>query len=202
MHLISSILFAFSANIDAFIVGMSCGIKKDHISIIGNIVISLITLTGTVFSITAGLTVLPLLPHWAEQVCGSSILILLGLYYIIKYFVFLIKSRKTSTAPQIPPKSDSSAESNEKEKSRNLSCKDTVMLGIALSVNNMGMGIGASITGMSLLPTSLFTFLFSVLLLFAGNHVGESRIFQAVKQYSDPLSGFILIALGIYELFI
>lgn len=191
MHLISSLLFAFSANIDAFIVGMSCGIKKDHISFIGNIVISLITLTGTVFSITAGLTVLPLLPHWAEQVCGSSILMLLGIYYIIKYFLHFTKVDNTSFS-----------ESDVEKESKVLSYKETVILGIALSVNNMGMGIGASITGMSLIPTSLFTFLFSILLLFAGNHVGEARIFKTVKQYADPLSGLLLIALGVYELFI
>lgn len=191
MHIISSILFAFSANIDAFIVGMSCGIKKDHISLPGNIVISLITLAGTVFSITAGLTLLPLLPSWAARICGSSILILLGLYYMIKYF--LPGSKK-----EPPHASAASVET----KSRLLPYKEAAVLGLALSLNNMGMGIGASITGMRLLPTSLLTFFFSVLLLSLGNHLGETRFFQTAQRYADPLSGCILIGLGIYEFFI
>lgn len=45
MHILSSFLFALSANIDSFIVGMSYGIKKSNIDLLKSTVISLITLT-------------------------------------------------------------------------------------------------------------------------------------------------------------
>ena len=54
MHLISSLLFALSANIDSFIVGMSYGIKKSDISLLKSTIISLVTLIGTIAAILMG----------------------------------------------------------------------------------------------------------------------------------------------------
>lgn len=215
MHLISSLLFALSANIDTFIVGMSCGIKRDHISLLRNVVISLITLAGTVFSISAGLTLAPLLPAKAAQVSGSLILILLGLYYIIKFLIKQLKEHHREKLLKISALAAAELPESEKEEptwdlkitelppgQRLLPMKDAVILGLALSVNNMGMGIGASITGVELLPTASLTIIISILFLALGNHVGESTFFRTVRRFADPLSGLILIGLGIYEIFI
>lgn len=215
MHLISSLLFALSANIDTFIVGMSCGIKKDHISLLRNVVISLITLAGTVISISAGLTLAPLLPPKAAQISGSVILILLGLYYIIKFLIIQLREHHRNKLMRISALAAAALPDIEKEEpswdlkiselppgQRLLPMKDAVILGIALSVNNMGMGIGASITGVALLPTAVLTIAFSMMFLALGNHLGETSFFRTVRRFADPLSGLILVGLGIYEIFI
>lgn len=201
MHLISSLLFAFSANIDAFIVGMSCGIRKEHISLTENIVISLITLFGTVLSITAGIAIAPFLAPKTAQIAGSLILIILGIYYIIKSFILWLKSRhdimvlNTGTAKSKTLETSAAAP-------KILPFKDAIILAFALSINNMGMGVGASITGIKVLPTAILTFLLSLVFLSLGNHLGESAFFRSARRFADPLSGIILIGLGIYELFV
>ncbi|MCB7305423.1 manganese efflux pump [Bariatricus massiliensis] len=214
MHLISSLLFALSANMDTFIVGMSCGIKKDHISLFRNMVISLITLAGTVISISAGLTLAPLLPKKAAQISGSIILILLGLYYIIKSIIIRIKeSHKNKlmrisalSAAELPDCSEESTcdiKMTELPPDRHLlPMKDAVLLGLALSINNIGMGIGASITGVELFPTAVLTLAVSMLFLTLGNQLGESTFFKTIRWAADPLSGLILVGLGVYEIFI
>ncbi len=201
MHLISSLLFALSANIDAFIVGMSCGIRKEHISLPENIIVSLITLFGTVLSITAGIAIAPILAPRTAQISGSVILIILGLYYIIKFLVLWLKSRHDIVVLNTDPAGSRPLETSAAAP-KVLPFKDALVLAFALSINNMGMGIGASITGIKVLPTAILTFLISIMFLSLGNHLGESAFFRSARRFADPLSGIILIGLGIYELFV
>lgn len=197
MQLFSSSLFAVSASLDALIVGITYGIKKVHISFLTNLLVSLITLAGTVISIGLGLKLAPLFPPQAATLAGSALLILLGGYYIIKYLVqavkqYLASRQLTATEMQgatAPPVKES------------LTLRETVLLGIALSVNNMGIGIGASIAGLELLPTAAATFLFSVCFLYLGNRLGKIRLLRIADRFADPLSGLLLIGLGIFELF-
>ena len=93
MHLISSLLFAISANIDSFIVGMSYGIKKSNIDLLKSTVISLVTLTGTVIAILMGTQISQFLPASSTQAIGCALLIGLGLYYIIKSFFSYIREK-------------------------------------------------------------------------------------------------------------
>ena len=81
MHLISSLLFALSANIDSFIVGMSYGIKKSDISLLKSTIISLVTLVGTIAAILMGTEISQLLPASCTVGIGCALLIGLGLYY-------------------------------------------------------------------------------------------------------------------------
>lgn len=197
MQLVSSLLFAVSASLDSLIVGITYGIKKVHITFLQNILVSLITLAGTVVSIGLGLKLAPLLPPRAASLAGSAILILLGGYYILKYLISVIRNylefRRT-----LPGEIRKTSNDGKKEKAV-LTLRETALLGAALSVNNMGIGIGASIAGLSLVTTAIVTFLFSVFLLFLGNRLGKIRLLCIADQFADPLSGLLLIALGICE---
>lgn len=188
MHFISAFLFGISANIDTLIVGFSYGIKKQHIPFHTNILISLITFLGTLLSIGVGLKLAVFLPKGAAQVAGSVLLILLGLYYCLKYFLQRIKK-------------DSDKESSLKAQSQvSLTAKETLLLGAALSVNNAGMGIGASLTGIHFLLTSFITLFLSAAFLITGNRIGTRWAPRFIQSCADLVSGLIIAAMGIYEL--
>lgn len=191
MHLISSILFAFSANIDTFIIGLSYGIKKSHIPLAENVVISLITFAGTILSIHLGLQIVMFIPADVSQAFGSIILIVLGIYYVLKSALQYKSSKALSK----------NMDSNASKPSR-LSLKEALVLGLALSVNNVGMGIGASISGLELIPTCVITLMMCIVFLSAGNHIGKIRMFRFAHKFADTASGLILIGLGLYELLV
>lgn len=193
MYLISSLLFGFSASIDAFIVGMTYGVKKTHISFWKNIFISTITLAGTILSILAGSRIAPFFPERAAKAAGSLILILLGIYYIVKFIIICLKRHHISKQPP------AGYAASRRPGACLITTQEAAMLGLALSVNNMGIGLGASISGIRLLPTSVVTFLLSVLLLALGNRLGKTRLLQFADRFADPLAGIFLIALGLYE---
>ncbi len=201
MHLISSLLFALSANIDSFIVGMSYGIKKSDISLLKSIIISLVTLIGTIAAILLGTEISRFLPASSTSAVGCTLLIGLGLYYILKaLFGFLVKKfRKTEVTS-----SEHTSEPSEKEAAQTtlLTMKEGLFLGLALSINNFGMGIGASITGLKLVPTAVISLIVSVIFLYAGNFIGKTKMPRISDQMADVISGLILVGLGVYELLV
>lgn len=199
MHLISSLLFAISANIDSFIVGMSYGIKKSNIDLLKSTVISLVTLTGTVIAILMGTQISQFLPASSTQAIGCALLIGLGLYYIIKSFFSYIRE-KIKKAEVKSNECGSGTQNNVPAKASLLTIKEGLFLGLALSINNFGMGIGASITGLKLLPTAVMSLVVSVIFLYAGNLIGKTKVPHISDQSADFISGLILAALGIYEL--
>ena len=80
---------------------------------------------------------------------------------------------------------------------KNISLKETLVLSMVLTISNVALGIGASITGMPELITSLTTFVCSY--VFIGT-VQKFKRLNFKGKYADIISGIILIILGLYEL--
>ena len=137
MPVVSSLIFAFSVNIDAFLVGMSYGIRKIHVTFLQNLLISLISFAGTLLSLLLGRRLLSFLPDFAAACAGSIILFALGLYYLYKSLTVSGHSLHSESLHIT------------------LSLKETLLVGAALSFNNIGIGIGASMSGIVLLPAAL-----------------------------------------------
>lgn len=188
MLLISALLFSISANIDAFVVGLSYGIRKQRIPWLTNLLISLITFIGTLLSLWIGLRAAAFIPPTASRVAGSTLLILLGLYYCFKYLLGWLH-REDKEFDSISARSESV-----------LTGKEAAILGLTLTVNNAGMGIGASFAGISFLTTSFLTLFFCGLFLITGNRVGSRWATGSLARQADLISGIIIVVLGVYEL--
>ncbi len=193
MQIISSLLFGVSASLDALLIGISYGVRRIRILLWQNLLISFVTLAGTCLCIGLGSFLAPLLPIFVCRLAGSGILILLGLYYLLKFMMRALK--------KYHQKANFTEGSSLPENAPVLSARAVLLLGAALSLNNMGIGLGASITGLQLLPAAISTLLLSVLFLFAGNRLGRSKILQLAGVFADPVSGVLLIALGVYQFF-
>ena len=87
MSVLPSLLFGISASLDALLVGCALGLQKVPLPAKHNLLISAVTLIGTVISISLGNLLLPLIPGEIATRTGSSILILFGLYYAGKWLV-------------------------------------------------------------------------------------------------------------------
>jgi putative sporulation protein YtaF len=171
VHLIFALLFAFSANIDNFTVGIAYGIKKIRIGLLSNLLIALVTATGTFVSMAAGLAVSRILTPTIANAVGSIILIMIGFWIIKDFFMKkkrpeMQKQKEThlTSCGQIlsePEKADS-------DHSGSIDLKESLILACALTINNFGLGIGASITGLNIYATVICTFLFSIISIALG----------------------------------
>ena len=87
MSILPPLLFGISASLDALLVGMALGLQKVPLPARHNLLISTVTLIGTVISIGLGNLLLPLFPIGIGTRIGSSVLILFGLYYVGKWLL-------------------------------------------------------------------------------------------------------------------
>ena len=187
MQIIPSLLFGISASLDALLIGITYGIRGIRIRLWQNLLVSGITLAGTCLSVGFGDWLAPRLPYLLSRYVGSMVLMLLGIWYVTKWLVkILTKTREmtqTAAAGSI----------------LQLSLPEILGLGVSLSLNNIGIGLSASIAGLTLLPASVATLACSLLFLFAGNRLGRSRPLQLFGFAADPVSGILLILLAFLQ---
>lgn len=193
MQCISSLLFGVSASLDSLLVGIGYGIRGVHIKLWQNLLIGLVTLLGTCLSVGAGHLLTPLLPESLCNYAGSVILALLGVYYIAKWLLALRSRGQRGNSDMV---SASAA-----EKPNDLSLAEVLALSVTLSLNNVGIGLSASLAGLALLPAAAATFVSSVILLFLGNKLGRSSLLQLAGSAADPVSGLLLIGLAALQFF-
>lgn len=205
MHLLSTLLFAFSANIDNFTIGMAYGIKKIKIGWISNLLIAFITATGTFISMALGLAISKILTVSVANALGSVILILIGIWIIKDFFLKNEKIQKqTVKTTGINKYSQilNDPESADNDHSGTIDIRESLVLALALTINNFGLGIGASITGLNIYVTVISTLFFSLISIELGSLAGRSYLSKFLGNLAPLVSGLIIVLLGIYELII
>lgn len=202
MHIFSAFLFALSANIDNLTVGTAYGIKKVKISIISNLLIAAISCLGTFLSMFSGKFIYSFIPIFASNILGSLILILLGVWCILSS---KLKKDNIEVEDELhniinydrmfvnPERVDS-------DNSGNIDVKESLTLAFALTINNLALGIGASITGLNIPISLVLVFIFSILFIIIGNIIGKSYFSSALGKHSSLISGIIIIVLGLYNI--
>lgn len=187
MHLLSTLLFALSSNMDNIAIGLSYGIKKIHLRMFHCLLIAGITALGTAAAMLAGTQIHGFISEKEGGILGGTLIIGIGLWGILR---------------TLREQYGKAAGSKKKTQPTQISYKETAVLGAALAVNNIGLGIGASMTGLEPVFTSALSFLFSFLLLTAGNHIGRSKLSELIGKNAELTANILMIALGIYEMFI
>ncbi|MGL5417607.1 MAG: manganese efflux pump [Clostridium sp.] len=190
MLLITAFLFSLSSNIDNLIIGVSYGIKDEKIPIFQNTIIAIITTVGTLVAMIAGKLIEKYISNEIGNILGAAVIILMGLYFIL-VSVKEIKGKKKTTEnfhEQVAVQ-------------KNIGIKDSIVLGFALATNNLGVGVAASIMGLSIFWVCIFTFITSILTILIGEEVGDHIIGRILGKYDNLISGILLIILGLIEIF-
>lgn len=190
MLLITAFLFSLSSNLDNLIIGISYGIKEEEIPISKNIIIAIITTLGTFIAMVAGKLIEKYISNEIGNILGAVVIILMGLYFILVSIKEIKGKEKTAENfhEQVAIKV-------------NITTKDSILLGIALASNNLGVGVAASIMGLSVFWVCLFTFITSILTILIGQEVGNHVIGKIIGKYDNLISGILLVVLGIIEIF-
>ena len=177
MHLISTLLFTISANLDNIPIGIFFAINNNKLKIFDLIEISFFTSIFTFIIMLIGNIIAKILPIEFSNQIGAYIIIIIGVYGIIKE---IFKKNKIQ------------------ENNKTFISKfQTIIL---LSINNLALGINASITGINCLPSSIFTFIFSFIFLYIGSFIGKKINYNLISDISNYLSYIIILILGIVEL--
>lgn len=220
-HILALTLLAFAVSLDSFGVGITYGLRQVKIPLLSIVIISV--LSGIVICISMQVGVL--LAHFVSpkiaSAVGAIILIVMGLWSLVQMLVqkekdqvlepvkveklpkpltqrqvFTLEIRKLGLVIQIL-RTPSSADV---DKSGSISGYEAMWLGIALSLDAFGAGLGAALLGFSPLPTSLVIALFSGSFLVMGMHAGFRFATKSWTRHMTALPALMLIIMGIMKL--
>ena len=191
--MLNSILLAISSSIDSLGIGITYGIKNTKISLVGKIILFIISITITYISIFLGNFIQNIFPSFLTKLIGSGILILMGIYICFE----ALKNRSNSSNVFNNPIS------SDFDNSKIIDSKEAIFLAIALSLDSLCIGICGSIIDINLF---LFPFLVSIFQLFflsIGTFIGIhiNTFYKLPQNIWSIISGILLILIGFLRFF-
>jgi len=218
----SLLLLAFALSLDGFGVGVTYGLRKLKIPLPSILIISLCS--GVIIGVSMQVGVLlahVVSPHAASEV-GAVILLLMGCWSLVQMLiqkekelgkkeeavvleaegvpdepaVFSLELRHFGIVIQIL-RTPSSADMDD---SGSISSMEAVMLGIALSLDAFGAGLGAALLGFHPVWTAVSIALFSGAFLVMGMKTGLRFAGSSWMKRAAVLPALMLIIMGIMKL--
>jgi putative sporulation protein YtaF len=86
--------------------------------------------------------------------------------------------------------------------SRHIDKKEALLLGFALSLNNLVNGVAAGIAGLGPVLVTILVVIFSILTLWGGMSAGYRFGSRLLGNCTGVVSGVLLIFIGIYQIFL
>lgn len=200
LHLLSIALISISSNTDSFAVAIAYGIKKIRITIGANLLIAIVSSLGTFLSMSIGEIINGYLPHEIASRLGSGVLIAIGLYGLWQTIYHERKQRKLARCDRqnlnidLPPRIGNRSAGS-------IDIKQSIPLAFSLTINNIGGGIGAGMSGLNTALTTGITFIVAILAIFSGAILGEKFARRMTESWAGFLSSGLIILIGLYEYF-
>jgi putative sporulation protein YtaF len=86
------------------------------------------------------------------------------------------------------------------DNSKHIDFREATLLGIALSINNVGGGVSAGMIGLNPFWVGLLSAVLSFFILWAGNYMAEFFIKWNLSNKATIAAGILLIAIGIEQI--
>lgn len=176
--LINSLILAISSSLDSLGIGITYGLKNTKLSFISQIILFVISIVVTTFSIYLGGLLKNFLPEIISKIIGAGILTILGVSIIIQ--------------------SSSKSSSFDFNNSNVIDPFEAITLGIALSLDSLCIGIGGSIFGLNVSLFPILVALLQLVFLGLGNFLGRKliKICNIPSSIWSIISGVLLIIIG------
>lgn len=226
----SLILLSFAVSLDGFGVGITYGVRKIKIPLSSILIIAACSGLIILLSMMLGVALTSWMSPHGASVLGAVILIGIGLAALLQFVRGgereddakrtasnesngLIQGTIVSTPPAPVLKMElkvfgiiiqilRTPSAADLDRSGTISAGEAFFLGTALSLDAFGAGIGAALVGFPPLITAILIAAASGLFLWSGTRVGFwASGWRWVRQLS-MLPGIILIAMGIFKLFL
>lgn len=198
MEFFYALFIALANNVDTIGVRMAYTVKGIKVSHAINFWIALIAFGISALASLSGELIASFLPAKLVSILSMVLLVLIGLWLIIEPYVN--KPKKPVNRP--PHMLDILADPVEADRdhSKHIDFKEATVLGMALSLNNIGGGLSAGILGINWLLMGLLSALISWLIFWAGNQLTDYIKKADWGMKAPVVAGLILIIIGLKQL--
>jgi len=199
---VPTFLIAISNNVDNTAARIAYSIKGIRISFPVNLWITVITFAITYFATVSGTIISGLLSKRFSSIVAMVILTAIGLWMILEQY--LKKADDHTEEPQGEEKKGvfhimRKPERADMDRSKHIDFKEATLLGIALSINNVGGGVSAGMIGLIPFWVGLSSALVNFVIMWGGNYMAETFIRWNLSHRATVVAGMILIAIGIEQ---
>lgn len=222
LHYMSLFVLAFAVSLDGFGVGLTYGLRKIRFPWWSLLVVTFCSALTILLAMQLGMLLSGYVSTQLAKDVGAVILIGVGSFAIYNMVtqkekepveeqtasgtgtdiyaeqtVLHLELKKIGLVIQIL-KTPSSADV---DRSGDISSKEAILLGFALSMDGFGAGIGASLVGFHSIQTALTIALMNLLFIYTGMRVGTRYADLKLFRKLAFLPGMMLILIGISKFF-
>ncbi|NLI58023.1 MAG: sporulation membrane protein YtaF [Clostridium sp.] len=214
----SIVLLAISLSLDAFGVGLSYGVRKIKIPMFSKIIICFFSIFYAGIALIGGKYLSSFLPQNISKIIGILILFGMGTLIVIQALIkkdnqqyslcSYINEEKTLVKIAIKSlgitvKIIKNPIEGDIDKSGKIEFVESILLGLALSVDAIGVTLGVSLTGFYSIFIPFAAGIFQFAFLFAGTYLGKkfALIEKVNKKAMAILPGLLLLALALINCF-
>jgi|SRR5690625_2101904 len=195
------LFLVIAVSLDGFTVGLAYGIQQIKIPRSSLLMIMILSGSIVLSAMLLGAFINPFISVRKAEQIGSLILIMLGIFALFN--VYRGKYNKENSSNQSIPNMQSilvKPEQVDLDRSGIISFKESLLLGVALSLDAFGAGFAAALLNYSLFVTTVLIALSSGLFLTIGLNIGKLLARQGFIHKLSFVPGLILITLGLITL--
>ncbi len=221
MQYLSVILLGLAVSLDGFGVGLAYGARSMRIPFISTVIISFSSAMAILLSMLTGKMASSFFSPEGASVVGGIMLVVIGIW--ITYNAIFSFNRSIPQGEEIEgvkkDQCQGKAQGSQSrpfsffsdilkdphkadfDRSGEISGGEAVALGIALAMDAFGAGFGAAMMGFNPLITSVAVGFTKMIMLPAGFYLGNYYFARCFGSRVSYFSGFVLIILGLINLF-
>lgn len=189
---ISVLALAVAASMDCMILGFHYEVKGVRIGRAAGLFISLLCVGGTWISMVLGRWASEMLQRRWEFLAGGWLFMLLGIWMFL-HALFPKDSQKQTPNHWHPERVD-------KNDSKVIELRESMLIALLLCANNVGIGIGGGAAGIPLLLTALLCGIMSYLFLSAGSFLGRKLAGNRLSSLLEFASAALIFIIGLGQL--
>ncbi|WP_062355195.1 sporulation membrane protein YtaF [Bacillus kwashiorkori] len=210
MDIFVLLLLALAVSIDSFSVGFTYGLRKMIIPFHAIVIIACFSSLSLFFASVLGKYIGKILSENVSNTIGGIILILLGVWALFQFFrehkeevvtneskvLFKLEMKSIGVVIHILKKPMSA----DLDRSGSIKGLEAVLLGIALSLDALGAGLGASMLGFSPILLAITVGIMSAGFAFIGIKIGASVANVKWVEKFSFIPGLLLILIGLWRI--
>lgn len=213
-------ILATSLSLDAFGVGIVYGMRRIKIPFISKLAICFFSVVYAASALAVGKSLYNVLSPEVSKIIGVAILVIMGFWIIIQSLLKKdndnsnnkIKSndgKETNTIFELAIKSlgitvqiIKNPSKGDIDRSGVIDMGESLLLGLALSIDAIGVGIGSALAGFHSVFLPFMVGLFQLFFLYLGTYLGEKFILvgKGKQKVLSLAPGFLLIFIAILRL--
>jgi putative sporulation protein YtaF len=197
LHFLQVFVIALTNNVDNIGVRFAYSIRGIRISTLINLWISVITFIISYFAAYSGTIVSG---YFNKRLCSVAAMILLTAIGSSMIYLQYLKKACSGEYKKGVCLFLLKSENADVDKSKHIDFKEATLLGIALSINNVGGGISAGLIGLNAFWVGLLSAFLSFLALWTGNYIANFFVKWNLANKATVIAGLLLIAIGIVQI--